>query len=818
MANRKIPVVYRKKQEEAHLEKALTIIGRRKFILITSILAVVAIAFAYNFFATPTYESTVVLKKEKEEKNYNPDELSKIISLKNTDEIETEIALVKTTDVLDKTIQKLGLFLKINSIETGTGVINSGQSLVDYRHKYIEKAKNAGKYPQFTNVHLDHSDQKYQLMIVKNKKNTYDLYNAANDSLIERQAVKDSNVAEFHFENFSTAFYWPDAAEGSKIFFDVNSYYSTLKALKANISVEQKAKTDVFQITVNSKSSYSAAAIANEITNNFREARIDQQKQTIHYSFNFVDKNLDEITSKLEDAEKKLSDYKSSHKLMTIDASSQDLVQFISNLEAEKMKTQLELTTYENKYEDMKKELKSKGYFDQTYLTPQGTDQNNSPFTTLLRQLSDLELKRLDLLQKRTENHPEVVNIDNQISQIKNKLTNYNNNTLTSYKIITNTLQKKLDKMNSMLAKYNNKMSVLPGQENKLAGLLRQKDVYAKMYTLLLDKREEMRMAELSKLQDIVVVDSAHVPLEPITPRKKFNLAAGLIIGTLIGIFAIFVLEYRRKKLVNLDDLEQDFHLPIFAIIPSYSKNLWNRVKNAKDYANRFVALMGDQEGFVESYRILKTKLSIFFGNRKKTLMFTSSEENTGKTTIVANLAISLAKSRNKILVIDCDLKKGTLSTLFDIPNDAPGLIDYLMNKSESPYIYNKVVDTLDILPAGGVSDDSADLLSSERMKKLFNMINTSEYDYIIFDTPPVTRVVDTLILGKLVKDAVLILRPEHSFKDSVEWGIHELHDANINIIGSVINAAVIEKSNFKYRYGYGYGYKLNSTALVQSN
>jgi len=107
------------------------------------------------------------------------------------------------------------------------------------------------------------------------------------------------------------------------------------------------------------------------------------------------------------------------------------------------------------------------------------------------------------------------------------------------------------------------KMKTLPTQENKLAGLLRQENVYQKMYTLLLDKREEMRMAELSKLQDIVVVDEAREPVDPVLPRKGLNLAAGFIFGVLIGFIGIFVVEMKNKKLVSLDDIENDFKLPI---------------------------------------------------------------------------------------------------------------------------------------------------------------------------------------------------------------------------------------------------------------
>jgi Mrp family chromosome partitioning ATPase len=144
---------------------------------------------------------------------------------------------------------------------------------------------------------------------------------------------------------------------------------------------------------------------------------------------------------------------------------------------------------------------------------------------------------------------------------------------------------------------------------------------------------------------------------------------------------------------------------------------------------------------------------------------------------------------------------------MFDISLNSPGLIDFI-TKGGSPAIYNRVLKNIDILPAGGIREDSSSLLGSDRMKSLFKAIDTSAYDYIIIDTPPVTRVVDTLVLGQSVKNAILVVRPDISMKEAVLGGIQELNQAKIKIRGVVANSADIHKSYYyRYRYGYGYGY-----------
>ena len=143
----------------------------------------------------------------------------------------------------------------------------------------------------------------------------------------------------------------------------------------------------------------------------------------------------------LKKSEDQLSNFKASGQIMTIDASSQELVQFLSNLEAEKNTTDMQLSDYKNRATELEKELKKNGFFDQSYLNPQGQSESNSPFSQLMAQLSNQELQRLELLQKRTESRPDVIAIDEQISLTRSKLAGFNENTITAYKIMINTLE-----------------------------------------------------------------------------------------------------------------------------------------------------------------------------------------------------------------------------------------------------------------------------------------------------------------------------------------------------------------------------------------
>jgi len=816
------------KKEKSILE-ILHIVYRGKTIIISSIFLFLILAFLYNQFSTPVFESSALLKKESDDNRGRTDEFYELIRLQTLDRLDTEIELIKTETVLSKVIDELNLRVELKEIIDPIG--NSyklNNVFIDFPDSGNSYSKQISfSLPIFKNVELKNKKTERELYIEKKGENLFELREVeANklvfiskifpkdrkdtsiinlDSLITLDKRINRKIFKTDFAQFE--FNWNDAPVGSKVYFNFNHYYEFLENFRKGISITGIAGTNMFKLNVRSSSPLACKVIASNIIRSFREARMEQQKQTAHYSFQFVDEQLAKVQKKLVDAESNLSSFKARGQITTINQHTQELLNYLSTLEAEKLQADLLLSNYKNKAEAMRNELQSSGYFDQSFLEPTGEGGGDSPFSDLMRHLSDLEMQRLELLQKRTENHPDVINISEQIRSAKDKLASYNQNTLTSYSIIISTLEKKLLKLTNLMSSYEVKLQKLPAQENSMARLVREKDVYEKIFTLLLDKREEMRVAELSKLQDIIVVDQPQEAFKPIRPRKLMNMLIAIMVGSFIGVVSIFLIELKNTRLINIDELEEEFNLPILSIIPKYSNILIDRIKNATDSKEKFVMLIEEQEGFRETFRLLKIKLLYQMEGREKIFMVTSCEENTGKTSIVANLAISIAQENKKVLVIDCDLRKAALSKMFDVPKNAPGLTEYI-ERDVAPTIYTKVLKNIDILPAGGIREDSSHLLNSERMLLLFNAIDTSLYSYIIIDTPPVTRVVDTLVLGRSVKDAVLVVRPGHSLKEVVFGGIQEMLEAKIKLRGIVANAAEIKDSSYyKHRYGYSYGY-----------
>ncbi len=827
------------KREKTILE-IFQLIMKNKYILLATIFSALVLALIYSFTTKPLFESTAVLKKEAnpDSRRFGAPDISTMLSLQSLDEIETEMQLIKTHTVISSVVEVLDLFLTVDKINW------DGKSY-EVKEPYLNMldpafgAKYSARFQIPEQFHLTFVDSKrpvageYRIKKISDEK--FELYDELSGKriFISEETVSDSLQSENELQNntdnneesdlelfksseiitdhFKIDFAWTEAPDGSEIFFTLNDFTKSVTGVTKGINVAREGKTDIFTITYSSNSAYAAAIVANTIVDKFRETRMEQKKEAIRYSFDFVDKQLGEIQENLKESENDLSRFKSSGQIMTIASSSQELVGFLSRLEAEKLTTDLQLADYRNRANDLEKELRESGFFDQSYLNPEGRGDARSPFSEMMSQLANLELQKLELLQRRTENHPDVKAIDDQISLTKTKLAGFNENTITAYRLMINTLEKKLLKITDLMSKYEVKMQGLPAQENKLAQLLRQKGTYEKIYTILLDQRESMRIAELSRMQDVTLVDEAKVPQDPSWPKKPLIVLVSLILGTFGGILLIFSVELYRTKYVNLDELEDEFQVPILSLIPKFSKELQKTIDSSVA-EKKLVTLIGSDDGLLETYRLLKTKLYQNLGPENKIVMITSCEENSGKTTVAANLAVIIAQEGKRVLLIDCDLRKAELSKMFGLTTTDRGLLDFLQ-KDATPKIYNKALKMIDILPAGGKTEDSGTLLNSNRMKALFNSIDTAQYDLIIVDTPPVTRVVDPLVLAHSIKNAVVVVRPKHSFIETVRWGMNELKDADINVRGIVVNAATIETSYYyRYRYGYGYGYGENSS------
>lgn len=212
-----------------------------------------------------------------------------------------------------------------------------------------------------------------------------------------------------------------------------------------------------------------------------------------------------------------------------------------------------------------------------------------------------------------------------------------------------------------------------------------------------------------------------------------------------------------------------------------------------------FISEKEPQSVASESYRILRTNIEYSsFDKSLKTIVVTSSEANEGKTTTAGNLAISLAQNEKKVLLIDCDLRKGSLHRRFRVSN-GEGLSEIIIGKSTVESAVKEVAKNLDIITTGNLPPNPSEMLGSNAMKVLINNFR-EVYDYIIFDTPPVLSVTDAQVLSGIVDGVLLVTSAEKTKRDNVINAKRLLDKVKANVIGVVFNKVDPKKTNY-YSY-----------------
>lgn len=302
----------------------------------------------------------------------------------------------------------------------------------------------------------------------------------------------------------------------------------------------------------------------------------------------------------------------------------------------------------------------------------------------------------------------------------------------------------------------------------------------------------------IMNVENVQVIDEAQVPEFPIKPRPMLNMAIAGVLGLMSGVFLVFLLESLDNTLKNPNDVERHLELPVLGAIPL--------VKNER---NKLITLSNPKSPVSEAFRTLRTNIQFSSIDKEiKTIIVTSSSPTEGKSTIAVNLAITIAQSDKKVILIDCDLRKPRIHKLFGL-NNLEGFTSVLMGEKRfSDVIYKyEGLENFNVVSSGPIPPNPAELLGSKKMKEFLDSIK-EEYDIIILDTPPVGLVTDSAVLSTIVDSLILVSAVGQTDIEMVKRAKMLLDKVSANIIGVVLNKIPIEgRSYYKYHYYQYYNY-----------
>lgn len=359
-------------------------------------------------------------------------------------------------------------------------------------------------------------------------------------------------------------------------------------------------------------------------------------------------------------------------------------------------------------------------------------------------------------------------------------------------------------------------MTGLPDTEQQVLRLSRDVNVNRNLVTLLKTRIQELAVVNAGTLGNARVVEAAEISETPIKPEKNILLSLYVLLGVVSGTAASFLRKMLSGAVEDPDLIEKQLGLPIYAIVP-YSAKQQKRVRRNKSaFKGASLTVLAStypQDPAVESIRSLRTTLNFaLFGTKRNTLLITGPAPGVGKSFLSVNLAVVLANAGKRTVVIDADMRKGHLHEYFGIKSE-PGLSNLIGEDASADHVVRKTgADNLFVVPAGARPPNPSELLLHEKFASSLDELS-SNFDYVIIDSPPILAVTDAAIVGRLAGATLLVIEADMHPMREIEQSVKRLKQAGVNLVGAVFNG--MDTSNKRYGYAkyYGYAYAYSSTA-----
>lgn len=503
----------------------------------------------------------------------------------------------------------------------------------------------------------------------------------------------------------------------------------------------------------------------------------------------FIEKRLEKVAAELDEAEEQVAQYKRSAGLINLSGEAQKVMQRSTEYEKQQVDiaTQLKLMNFLHEYvNDPKNNLQP---------IPANVGLENEDLTSLISRYNEIVMERTNLLRTASESNPTII----EVTTIANLMFS---SIKTSIETLQSSLEIKKADFERQAKKYDSKLGNAPTQEKILAGYERQLEVKSGLYMMLLQKREENSIALAATADNAKIIDAALANDAPVSPNRRMIWLIALAIGTIIPIATIYIMELLRYKIEGRNDLEKLTKIPVLGDVPIS--------QGAKSSKNTIVVNENANDLMAETFRGIRTNLQFILDSpEKKIIQFTSSIAGEGKTFVSSNLAVSMALLGKKILLIGLDIRKPRLAEMFNLADRKRGITLFLSgDANDKNLLLDQIMPSginpnLDILPAGVIPPNPAELLSRKNLDKAMEYLK-EVYDYIILDTAPVGLVSDTLIISRVTDATVYICRADYTPKSYLDLANSLRKENKLKNLSIVLNGIDMVKKKYGYYYGYG--------------
>lgn len=750
---------------------------------VVSIVLCLLCAFVYLRYATPVYriQATVMINDEKKGSFQN-----QMMAMQDfgfvgtTGGVDNEIEILRSKSMIKQAIVDMGMFVQYQL---------GGR---------IAKRVIYGNYPievQISDDDLANLTRSFLLEISHPDSTKYKIEYAYKDlsgEMVEFEKtisgfpyVLESPVGQLILSRGEMPM-----APGQTLYVSIVPPIKMAKSCLANLSIAPTSKTTsvahISYLDVNKKR---GTDFVNSLVAAYNRENNNDKNVVALKTEEFIKERLDIVAAELDATEMEMAQYKKNSGLTTVVGGAQKILEANSEYEKKNVEitTQLKLVTYLRDYvNDPANHLQA---------IPGNVGLADASLTSLIAKYNEGVVERNRLLRTASESNPTVVDMTMSVELLSKTIR-------TSVESLYESLSIQKKEVEGQTAKFGSKIGDAPTQEKILMGYERQQEVKSGLYLMLLQKREENSIALAATADNAKIIDAALANDYPVSPKSSMILLVALVLGCAIPVAIIYIMELLRYKIEGRNDLEKLTKVPVLGDV-AVSHDL-------KKGQRGIVVRENDNDIMAETFRSIRTNLQfVLDGPEKKVIQFTSTTSGEGKTFISSNLAMSLALLGKKVILLGLDIRKPRLAEMFGFANRTKGITAFLAGDPDdkellfAQIIPSGVNDNLDILPAGIVPPNPAELLSKKNLDNAISFLK-EKYDYVLLDTAPVGLVTDTLIIARVADASVYVCRADYTAKNDLNLVNTLYEEKKLKNMSIVLNGVDMAKRKYGYYYGYG--------------
>ena len=417
------------------------------------------------------------------------------------------------------------------------------------------------------------------------------------------------------------------------------------------------------------------------------------------------------------------------------------------------------------------------------------------------------------------EKHPKAAHARAKIETTRKALMNEVENIKGAMDRDHSAISRQVSGLNKLFKRANSASLDLNLLQIEYSRLQRSKKNTEKLYSLVLDRTKETDLERVMGFNNIRVVDTPLKPGNPVWPNVPVNIAFGVVAGLALGVGAAFGREQLDRSIKTPDDVEQVLGLHFLGLVPEVEpdtalapygsgRNRRRRKRKqeiAADGKSELIVHRYPTSGIAEAARAIRTNVTFMSPDEPfRTLLVTSAGPSEGKTTVACFLATAMAQAGQRVLLVDCDMRRPRVHRVFDGRNDA-GITSLLVDQGTlDDVVVETEVPNLTVLPTGPVPPNPAELLQSAKFAKLLKLLQ-ERFDRVILDSPPICPVTDAAVLATQVDGTVLVIRSFKTTKEFAKQGRRALTDVGAHVAGAVLNAVDLGRRTYGYYHYYYY-------------